>query len=79
MARHINSGKDNMNFSEFGSYSKRKQSNKLRAIETSIKEGTMPLSSYTIIHSGAKLSAEDKKLIIDWVSVAKDNLSKNSN
>ena len=79
MARHINSGKDNLNFSEFGSYSKRKQSNKLRAIETSIKEGTMPLSSYTIIHSGAKLSAEDKKLIIDWVSVAKDNLSKNSN
>ena len=77
MAWHINNGKDNLNFSDFGSSSKRKQSNKLRTIETSIKEGTMPLSSYTIIHTGAKLSAEDKKLIIDWVSVAKDNLSKN--
>jgi len=77
MARHIKNGKYNLNFSEFGSYSKRKQANKLRAIETSIKEGSMPLSSYTIMHTDAKLSAEDKKLITDWVSAAKDSLSKN--
>ena len=77
MARHINNGKDNLNFSDFGSYSQRKQGNKLRAIETSIKEGSMPLSSYTIMHTDARLSAEDKKLINDWVSVAKDSLSKN--
>ena len=77
MARHIKNGKDNLNFSDFGSYSQRKQGNKLRAIETSIKEGSMPLSSYTIMHTDARLSAEDKKLINDWVSVAKDSLSKN--
>jgi len=77
MARHIKNGKDNLNFNDFGSYSKRKQANKLRAIETSIKEGTMPLSSYVIMHTDARLSAEGKKLITDWVSVAKDSLSKN--
>ena len=77
MARHIRNGKDNLNFSDFGSYSQRKQANKLRAIETSIKEGSMPLPAYTIMHSDAKLSAEDKKLITDWASVAKDSLSKN--
>ena len=77
MARHIRNGKDNLNFSDFGSYSQRKQANKLRAIETSIKEGSMPLPAYTIMHTDAKLSAEDKKLITDWASVAKDSLSKN--
>lgn len=77
MARHIRNGKDNLNFSDFGSYSQRKQANKLRAIETSIKEGSMPLPAYTIMHTDAKLSAEDKKLINDWTSVAKDSLSKN--
>ena len=77
MARHIKNGKDNLNFNDFGSYSKRKQANKLRSIETSIKEGTMPLSSYVSMHTDARLSAEDKKLFTDWVSVAKDSLSKN--
>lgn len=78
MARHIKNGKDNLNFSDFGSYSQRKQANKLRAIETSIKEGSMPLSSYTIMHTDAKLSAENKKLITDWASNAKDSLTKNN-
>ena len=74
MARHIKNGKKNLNFSEFGSYSLRKQVNKLRAIETSIKEESMPLSSYTIIHTDAKLSEEDRKLITDWISNTKDSL-----
>jgi len=74
MARHIKNGKKNLNFSEFGSYSLRKQVNKLRAIETSIKEESMPLSSYTIIHTDAKLSEEDRKLITDWISNTQDSL-----
>ena len=75
MARHIKNGKEVLNFSEFGTYSKRKQSNKLRAIATSMKEGSMPLSSYTIMHTDAKLSKEDKDLITDWASKTKDILS----
>ena len=60
MARHIKNGKENLNFSEFGTYSKRKQANKLRAIAKSIKDGSMPLSSYTIMHTDAKLSKKIK-------------------
>ena len=74
MARHVRNGKENLNFSDFGSYSQRKQANKLRAIEKSIKEGSMPLSSYTIMHTDARLSVEDKKVITDWVSNARDSL-----
>jgi hypothetical protein len=66
MASHVKNGKKNLNFSDFGTYSNRKQANKLRAIETSIKDGSMPLSSYIIMHTDTKLSTEDKNLIADW-------------
>lgn len=74
MAYHVKNGKRNLNFSEFGNYSERKQTNKLRAIATSINEGSMPISSYTLIHTDAKFSKENKKLIINWVTKTKDSL-----
>ncbi len=74
MAYHIKNGKGNLNFSEFGSYSKRKQANKLRAIGKSIQEGSMPISSYTLMHTDAKLSKENKELIMDWVTKTRDSL-----
>ena len=77
MADHVKTGKANLNFSEFGSYSKRKQANKLRSLTETINDGSMPISSYTIMHTDAKLSEENKKLITDWALQAKDSLSKN--
>ena len=74
LANHIKNGKVNLNFSEFGSYSKRKQANKLRAIAKSINDATMPISSYTIMHTDAKLSEENKKMITDWVSHTRDSM-----
>ena len=76
MAKHIKEGKENLNFSNFGSYSKRKQVNKLRAISSSIEDGSMPISSYTIMHSNAKLSKENIELISKWVVSTGDSMSK---
>lgn len=75
MADHIKTGKANLNFSEFGSYSKRKQANKLRSLAETINDGSMPISSYTIMHTDAKLSEENKKLITGWVAKTRDSLS----
>jgi hypothetical protein len=74
MARHIRKGKAEINFSEFGSYSQRRQISKLKGIENSVKEGTMPLWSYNLIHRNANLSEEQKALIVDWVTKIKDSL-----
>jgi hypothetical protein len=73
LAYHIKRGKAELNFSNFGSYTARKQMSKLRAIENSLKDGTMPLSSYTLIHKNARLSKEDKTTIIDWIARLKIN------
>lgn len=77
MENHIKTGKENLNFSEFGNYSKRKQANKLRSIGISMEDGSMPLYGYTIMHKAARLSMEEKRMIINWASHAKDSLSKN--
>lgn len=74
MARHINEGKENLNFDEFGSYSKRKRANKLRAIATSITDGSMPITSYTIMHTDARLNKEQATMINDWASKTRDSL-----
>ena len=77
LANHIKDGKKNLNFSEFGSYSLRRRQNKLKAIAEEAESGDMPLSSYTMIHSGAKLSDSEKKLINDWAQSTSDKLSAN--
>jgi hypothetical protein len=61
MDSHINKGKENLNFSEWGNYSNRKQNNKLDRIAKEIKANEMPLSSYIFIHKKAILTPSQKK------------------
>src|SRR4030095_2785047 len=77
LAKHIKNGKAELNFNEFSSYSLRRQISKLNGIGNSVKDGTMPLNSYTMIHKNARLSKEDKALLIDWAMSTKDSLSPN--
>lgn len=75
LAKHIKEGKEELNFNEFTTYSNRRQLSKLKSIVNSIKDGSMPLSSYTMLHDDAKLSEESKALIIGWTSKTTDSLS----
>lgn len=74
MAKHIKNGKDELNFSEFGSYSSRRQLSKLTGIANSIKDDIMPLSSYRLMHKEAQLSTMEKTILIEWAQQAKDSL-----
>lgn len=64
---HIKKGKEELNFSEFGKYSSRRQSSKLRSISSQVEDGEMPLSSYTLVHWDAKLSAKEKEEFTAWM------------
>jgi hypothetical protein len=50
---------------------------KLNGIAGSLKDETMPLASYTFIHRDARLSNEDKTLIMQWALKEKDSLDMN--
>jgi len=74
LADHIKDGKAELNFDEFGILSKRRQLSKLKSIAGSVKDGSMPIASYTWMHRDAKLSAENKALIINWATRTRDSL-----
>ncbi len=75
---HINKGKAELNFSEFGSYSIRKQKSKLKSMVNQIEKGEMPLSSYTFIHRDARLSKEIKKSLVNYLNSIQDSLEQNN-
>jgi hypothetical protein len=66
LADHVNEGKKELNFSEFITYSPKKAHHKLEEVIEMVKEGEMPLQSYTIIHQNAKLSDAQKLEISNW-------------
>ncbi len=75
MEEHIKDGKKDLNFNEFGKYSKRKQENKLEAIIKQIKSDEMPLASYTLLHKNAIVTPAQKEEVINWINKIKDSLS----
>jgi hypothetical protein len=69
LADHVNEGKRELNFSEFGTYTPKKAHHKLEEVNEMVKESEMPLQSYTIIHQNAKLSETQKLEIATWADV----------
>lgn len=74
LANHIKDGKAALNFSEFGGYSLRRQMSKMKSIASQVKDDEMPLAAYTMLHKNARLTKEQKALIIDWAMETKDSL-----
>ena len=75
LAKDIKDGKAKLNFSEFGSISSRRQISKLQGVENRIKDGTMPLPVYQFMHPSARLTEEERRLLIDWIERTKDSIT----
>lgn len=63
---HINEGRDELNFSKFNTFEKKKKIRKLEEICSEVESGQMPLPSYTWIHRDAVLTASEKQAICSW-------------
>jgi len=68
---HIDHGKGELNFSEWKHYSAKKKAHKLDEIIEVLENNEMPLSSYTLMHSEAKLTENETKTLINWTTIAK--------
>lgn len=66
VANHIKEGKLELNFTEFATYSAKKQGKKLEEIGETVEKGEMPLKSYLITHGDARLTEAQKKTLVDW-------------
>lgn len=67
---HVVEGKKELNFSEFATYPTYRRYKKFKEIQKEIQEDEMPLFSYTIPHRDARLSPEQKSIVINWAASA---------
>ena len=72
---HVDEGRQNLNFSEWGRYTQRDVDGMLKQICREVKAGVMPLTSYTPMHPGSKLSAEDVKTLCDWTTAERTRIA----
>ena len=63
LQNHIDKGKFDLNFSEFGFYSVWRQKSKLRSMVSQVEKDKMPLTSYTFIHREAVYHGRRKKFL----------------
>lgn len=68
MQSHINEAKDELNFSVFGSYPVKRARHKFKEIEEDANDGSMPITSYTLVHRGTKLTPEQSKSVATWAA-----------
>jgi hypothetical protein len=78
---HINVGKRHLNFSIFTTYSHKKMGKTLDETADQVDKHDMPIGSYLWIHTDARLSDAQRKMLIDWANngkqqVLQDSLSK---
>lgn len=66
LQNHITEGKQKLNFDELPEYGKRRLRSKFREIVKQIEQDKMPLNSYLWLHADARLSASDKKVLIQY-------------
>ena len=71
---HIDHGRDELNFSEWGDYSYRRADHKLEEGVEMVEDEEMPLPSYTWAHSEARLSTEQRELLNGWFTELRESM-----
>lgn len=74
LADHVDEGKRELNFSAFTARRIAVQNHKLEEIIENVREGEMPLSSYTWVHRDAILSDQQKAMITGWAQTTMDSI-----
>lgn len=72
---HVDHGRSHLNFSEWDRYNRREAEDMLKEICQEVKSGNMPLSSYTPLHPGSKLSADDVKMLCEWTNTERARIA----
>jgi len=72
--KHIKEGKKELNFDEYTNKSLRYQYHKMEETIEMVKEGKMPLDSYTWTHKDAILTTEEKDMVLNWAQSVMDTM-----
>ena len=74
LEKHVKDGKKHINYDEYTNRPLRYQYHKMEETIEMIKEGDMPLNSYTWTHKDAKLTDEEKSKLTGWAQSVMDTM-----
>lgn len=63
---HMSEGSHHLNFSMWATYSSRRIDHKLKECVEMVSEEEMPMFSYTLMHGDAKLTKEQRELLVNY-------------
>lgn len=63
LADHVKEGREELNFSQWATYSEKKKAHKLEECIEALREGWMPLEGYVALHSEADLTKEQREML----------------
>ncbi len=66
---HVDQGRRQINFSEWGSYYPLTRKRKLQWMQRALHKEVMPLWSYRLMHPGSRLTDADRALLDQWINV----------
>jgi DNA replicative helicase MCM subunit Mcm2 (Cdc46/Mcm family) len=72
--KHVREGKGHLNLDEYTNKSLRYQYHKMEETIEMVKEGEMPLKSYTWTHKDAKLTGDEKAKLTGWAQSIMDTM-----
>jgi hypothetical protein len=70
----VKEGREHLNFSEWGTYTRKRQIARLDMIVSQVDKDEMPMKKYLVLHKNAALSEADKDLLCTWAEQASDSL-----
>lgn len=71
---HVNDARGSLNFSEWPHNNPQKAARKWNNVSDSVRDGDMPLPSYTWIHRAARLTDEQRNKLADWAEQEAERL-----
>ena len=66
VARDVEKARDEVNFSDWPAFDFEKQDDLFKHIKKQVERKKMPLPIYLTMHPDARLSDEDRRLVVDW-------------
>jgi len=64
----VDSGREHLNFSDWGKYADALKEKKLKEIWEQINEDRMPPKAYTFLHPGSEIELNEKNTVKKWIT-----------
>jgi hypothetical protein len=74
IARHVEKGRGDLDLSNWTDYPPDRADHKLEELIEMVEEDEMPLPSYLILHRDARLTPDQKELLLRWAEGARAEL-----